>query len=61
MTYASDEYVAAVRARIIELTGKDPGPIEIRNVYLGDPEQATHDSVEEMAQSIIALNDDTSD
>ena len=48
-----------VRARILELTGKDPGPMQIRDVFPGPRyhEQTPDQIAEHLAQSMIRVGE----
>lgn len=52
----SDEFTAKVRARIIELTGSDPGgAFVIRDIFPGtDPATTEDQMIEAVAQSLSA-------
>lgn len=46
-----------VRARIVEITGTDPGPFQIRDVFPGtDPNVTEEQRVEAIAQSMVRIH-----
>lgn len=58
MVKPSDGFSEKVRARIVEITGKDPGPFKVVDYFPGtDPEATDEQRIEAMAQSMVRMFD----
>lgn len=62
MMKPTTEFCEAVRKRMTELSGSDPGELNIRDVFPGtDPNVTESEKIEAVAQSLIQLSDSDND